>query len=279
MEMSVKEQGAGVMEPSLKGQRALVTGASSGIGEAVARALAGAGASVAVNWTSGEDRARKVVADIEAAGGKALAIRADVSKEDQVQAMFRRMIDEWGSIDILVNNAGLQRDAAVHEMSLKDWQLVIDVNLTGQFLCAREAVREFLRRGPAPDLSRALGKIICMSSVHDVIPWAGHANYAASKGGVMLLMKTLAQELAPKKIRVNSISPGAIKTPINTEAWATPEAEAELLRLIPYKRVGVVGDIGRAAVFFASDASDYITGVTLYVDGGMTLYPGFESGG
>jgi len=279
MEMSVKEQGAGVMEPSLKGQRALVTGASSGIGEAVARALAGAGASVAVNWTSGEDRARKVVADIEAAGGKALAIRADVSKEDQVQAMFRRMIDEWGSIDILVNNAGLQRDAAVHEMSLKDWQLVIDVNLTGQFLCAREAVREFLRRGPAPDLSRALGKIICMSSVHDVIPWAGHANYAASKGGVMLLMKTLAQELAPKKIRVNSISPGAIKTPINTEAWATPEAEAELLKLIPYKRVGVVGDIGRAAVFFASDASDYITGVTLYVDGGMTLYPGFESGG
>jgi glucose 1-dehydrogenase len=279
MEMSVNEQRAGVTELSLKGQRALVTGANSGIGEAVARALAGAGAAVVVNWVSGEDRAEKVVADITGAGGKAVAIRADVSKEDQVQAMFRRAVDEWGSIDILVNNAGLQRDAAVHEMSVKDWQLVIDVNLTGQFLCAREAVREFLRRGPAPERSRALGKIICMSSVHDVIPWAGHANYAASKGGVMLLMKTLAQELAPKRIRVNSISPGAIKTPINTEAWATPEAEAELLKLIPYRRVGVVEDIGRAAVFLASDASDYITGVTLYVDGGMTLYPGFESGG
>jgi glucose 1-dehydrogenase len=279
MEMSVNEQRAGVTELSLRGQRALVTGANSGIGEAVARALAGAGAAVVVNWVSGEDRAEKVVADITGAGGKAVAIRADVSKEDQVQAMFRRAVDEWGSIDILVNNAGLQRDAAVHEMSVKDWQLVIDVNLTGQFLCAREAVREFLRRGPAPERSRALGKIICMSSVHDVIPWAGHANYAASKGGVMLLMKTLAQELAPKRIRVNSISPGAIKTPINTEAWATPEAEAELLKLIPYRRVGVVEDIGRAAVFLASDASDYITGVTLYVDGGMTLYPGFESGG
>jgi glucose 1-dehydrogenase len=264
---------------SLKGQRAVVTGANSGIGEGVAKALAAAGARVVVNWVSGEDRAQQVVADIAAAGGTALAIKADVSKEDQVQAMFRKTIDAWGSVDILVNNAGLQRDFAFHEMPLKDWQFVLDVNLTGQFLCSREAIREFLRRGPQPELSAALGKIVCMSSVHDIIPWAGHVNYAASKGGVMLMMKSLAQEYAPKKIRVNSVCPGAIKTPINHDAWATPEAENNLLRLIPYKRVGVVEDIGKATVFLASDASDYMTGINIYVDGGMTLYPGFDMGG
>lgn len=263
----------------LEGQRALVTGANSGIGEGIAKALAAAGAKVAVNWVSSEDGAKRVVADIEAAGGTAIPVRADVSKEDQVQALFRRVIETWGSVDILVGNAGLQRDAAIHEMSLPDWELVLAVNLTGQFLCAREAVREFLRRGPAPELSAATGKIIVISSVHDVIPWAGHANYAASKGGASMLMKTLAQELAPRRIRVNAISPGAIKTPINYAAWSTPEAEAALLELIPYRRVGVVEDVGRAAVWLASDASDYVTGTTLYVDGGMLLYPGFESGG
>ena len=263
----------------LQDQRALVTGANSGIGEGVARALADAGASVVVNYVSGEAQARQVVDDIQGAGGKALAIRADVSREDQVQAMFREAIDTWGSIDILVNNAGLQRDAPLHEMTLADWQLVLDVNLTGQFLCAREAVREFRRRGVVPALSRAAGKIICMSSVHDVIPWAGHANYAASKGGVSLLMKTMAQELASHRIRVNAISPGAIRTPINRSAWDTPHAEAQLLRLIPYGRVGETGDIGRATAWLASDLSDYINGATLYVDGGMTLYPEFRGNG
>ena len=193
--------------------------------------------------------------------------------------MFRRAIDAFGSIDILVNNAGLQKDAPFHEMTLAQWQFVIDVNLTGQFLCAREAVREFLRRGVVPELSCSAGKIICLSSVHDVIPWAGHANYAASKGGVTMLMKTMAQELAQYKIRVNSISPGAIKTPINRDAWATPEAEALLLTKIPYARVGDPSDIARAVVWLASDHSDYVTGATLYVDGGMTLYPDFREGG
>lgn len=263
----------------LQGQRALVTGANSGIGEGVARALADAGASVIVNYVSGETQARKIVDEILGAGGTALAIHADVSREDQVQAMFREAIDAWGSIDILINNAGLQRDAPLHEMTLADWQLVIDVNLTGQFLCAREAVREFRRRGVVPALSRAAGKIICMSSVHDVIPWAGHANYAASKGGVSLLMKTMAQELAMHRIRVNAISPGAIRTPINRSAWDTPQAEAQLLQLIPYGRVGETGDIGQAAVWLASDLSDYINGATLYVDGGMTLYPEFRGNG
>ena len=263
----------------LEGQRAIVTGANSGIGEGVARGLAEAGAMVVVNYVTGPERAEQVADEIREAGGEAIAIHADVSKEGEVQSMFRQAIETWGSIDILVNNAGLQRDAAFHEMSLKEWQFVLDVNLTGQFLCAREAVREFRRRGIVPELSSAAGKIICMSSVHDVIPWAGHANYAASKGGVSMLMKTMAQELAMHKIRVNAVSPGAIKTPINTSAWATPEAERELLKLIPYYRVGETRDIARAAVWLASDHSDYVTGATLYVDGGMTLYPEFREGG
>ena len=271
--------GISITQTRLDGQRAIVTGANSGIGEGIARGLAEAGAAVVVNFVSGDERAEKVAADIRQAGGRAIAFKADVSKEDQVQAMFRKACDEFGSIDILVNNAGLQKDAPLHEMTLAQWQFVIDVNLTGQFLCAREAVREFLRRGVVPELSCSAGKIVCLSSVHDVIPWAGHANYAASKGGVAMLMKTMAQELAGRKIRVNSISPGAIKTPINTSAWDTAEAEAALLKLIPYYRVGETRDIARAAVWLASDHSDYVTGATLYVDGGMTLYPEFREGG
>jgi glucose 1-dehydrogenase len=268
-----------IRQTTLEGQRALVTGASSGIGEGIARGLAEAGAAVAVNYVSGEDRAQKLVDDIRAAGGRAIAVKADVSNEEQVIAMFRKAIDEFGSIDILVNNAGLQDDAPLHEMTLAQWRKVINVNLTGQFLCAREAIREFLRRGVVGELSCSAGKIICVSSVHDVIPWAGHANYAASKGGVLMFMKTMAQEYAGRKIRINAVSPGAIKTPINTPAWETAEAEASLLRLIPYYRVGETRDIARAAVWLASDHSDYVTGATLYVDGGMTLYPEFREGG
>lgn len=275
----VRMHEANIRETTLDGQRAIVTGANSGIGEAIARGLAEAGAAVVVNYVSGEDRAQSVVSDIRAAGGRATAVKADVSSEDEVRAMFRRAFDEFGTIDILVNNAGLQQDAPFHEMTLAQWRKVIDVNLTGQFLCAREAVREYLRRGVIPELSCSAGKVICVSSVHDVIPWAGHANYAASKGGVAMLMKTMAQELAMKKIRVNSISPGAIKTPINTSAWDTAQAEAALLKLIPYYRVGETRDIARAAVWLASDHSDYVTGATLYVDGGMTLYPEFREGG
>jgi glucose 1-dehydrogenase len=263
----------------LKNQKALVTGASSGIGEACALALGAAGAAVAVNYISNKQEAERVVAAIRAGGAEAMAVPADVSREEEVQRMFAQTIKSFGTVDILVNNAGLQRDSAFHEMTLAQWQTVLDVNLTGQFLCAREAVREFLRRGVVPSVSRAAGKIICMSSVHEVIPWAGHVNYAASKGGVMLMMKSMAQELAPKKIRVNSIAPGAIKTPINRTAWETPAAEQKLLSLIPEGRVGLPEDIARAAVWLASDASDYVIGISLFVDGGMTLYPGFATGG
>jgi len=263
----------------LRGQKALVTGASSGIGKSVAIALGHAGADVVVNDVSGAEDAEEVASEIRRCGVKAIAVRADVSQEEDVQAMFRTAIGEFGTVDILVNNAGIQQDAAFHEMSLAQWQRVIDVNLTGQFLCSREAVREFRRRGVRKEASCAAGKIVCVSSVHDIIPWAGHVNYAASKGGVAMMMKSVAQEVAPHRIRVNSVSPGAIRTPINTAAWSTPAASADLLKLIPYKRIGEADEIGRATVWLASDESDYITGTTLYVDGGMTLYPGFETGG
>jgi glucose 1-dehydrogenase len=263
----------------LKGQKALVTGANSGIGKAVAIELGKAGADVVVNYVKDVDAAKEVVDTIIAGGSRAMSIQTDVSNEEQVQGMFQKMIAEWGTIDILVNNAGLQKDAAICDMTLAQWNTVIGVNLTGQFLCAREAIREFRRRGVVKEVSVAAGKIICMSSVHEVIPWGGHVNYAASKGGIMMMMKTLAQEVAPYRIRVNSICPGAIRTPINTEAWNTPEAYSNLMKLVPYQRIGEPEDIGRMAVFLASDNADYVTGASIFVDGGMTLYPGFASGG
>jgi len=264
---------------ALAGQPALVTGANSGIGKAVALGLAAAGADVVVNYITDPEAADDVAHRIEAMGRRALTIKADVSREDEVIAMFAKAIDHFKTLHIVCSNAGLQRDSPFEKMTLEQWNTVIGVNLTGQFLCTREAAREFRRRGVEDSVSVAAGKIICMSSVHQEIPWAGHANYAASKGGVMLLMKSIAQELAPHRIRVNSIAPGAIETPINTAAWATPDAYRDLMTLVPYKRIGQPDDIARAAVWLASDAADYVTGATLFIDGGMTLYPGFATGG
>src|SRR5436190_10561117 len=267
----------------LKGQKALVSGANSGIGKAVAIALCRAGADVVINYVRDEEQAKAVAEEATHCGcssnGRAIIHKADVSKEDEVQGMFKRMFDEFGTIDICVPNAGLQQDSPIENMTLQQWNTVIGVNLTGQFLCCREAIREFKRRGVRPEVSCAAGKIICMSSVHEVIPWAGHVNYAASKGGIMMMMKSIAQEVAPYRIRVNSIGPGAIRTPINRSAWETPQAYQGLMKLIPYKRIGEPEDIARAAVWLASDEADYITGTTLFIDGGMTLYPGFETGG
>jgi glucose 1-dehydrogenase len=263
----------------LVGQSAIVTGASSGIGKACALALAMEGAKVLINYVgnpAGAEETRNIIID---GGGEAIIFKADVSKEDQVLAMFDAAIAEFEHLDILIANAGLQKDAKFIDMSLADWQFVIDVNLTGQFLCAREAARQFIKQGLRPGVSAAAGKIICMSSVHEFIPWAGHSNYASSKGGVMLLMKSIAQELGPQQIRVNSIAPGAIKTPINKGAWETPQALNSLMRLIPKKRIGETSDIGSTAVWLASDESDYIHGQTVVVDGGMALYPGFEDNG
>ena len=262
----------------LKNQVALVTGANSGIGEGVARYLSGAGAKVAINYVVNPESANAIMADINENGGDAIAVQGDVSSEADVLRMFGDVVSHFGALDILINNAGLQRDSRIADMTLAQWNFVIGVNLTGQFLCAREAVRQFKKQGPRA-LSTSLGKIVCMSSVHEIIPWATHVNYASSKGGIKLMMQSLAQECAPDKIRVNSIGPGAIKTPINTSAWDTPEAEKALLTLIPYGRVGIVDDIGKAAVWLSSDESEYVVGTTLLVDGGMCLYPGFSTNG
>lgn len=263
----------------LAGQKAIVTGGSSGIGAAVVRAFAVAGAVVGINYHSNAAAADQIVREIERNGGKALALKADVSREEEVAEMFSQFTSMFGELDILVANSGIQMDAPAVAMTLDQWQRVLGVNLTGQFLCAREAARLFAAQEGQNCGSRAAGKIICMSSVHEVIPWAGHLNYAAAKGGVMLMMKTLAQELAPSGIRVNGIAPGAIRTAINREAWETPEAEKKLLELIPYGRVGEPEDVAKAAVWLASDDADYVVGTTLYVDGGMTLYPAFRGNG
>jgi glucose 1-dehydrogenase len=263
----------------LKGQKALVTGANSGIGKAIALALGHAGADVAVNYIGHEADAIAVCNEIKKCGSQAIAIQADVSKEDQVIAMYQQMYKAFGTIDILVSNAGVQRDAPLEKMTLEQWNTVIGINLTGQFLCAREAVKEFKRRGVKKNVSCAAGKIICMSSVHQVIPWAGHVNYASSKGGIHMMMQSIAQEVAPHRIRVNAIAPGAIQTPINTAAWSTPEAYKALMTLVPYNRIGEPEDIARCAVWLASDYADYITGTTIFIDGGMTLFPGFAAGG
>lgn len=265
----------------LEGQIALVTGSSSGIGAAIATAMGEAGAHVVVNHHSDNSRndAEEVLGKIRAAGSDGFIRQCDISKEDEVKAMFAEIISRFGTIDIVVTNAGIQQDASLLEMTMEQWNKVIDTNLTGQFICAREGAREFKRRGVVKERSKAAGKIICMSSVHEVIPWAGHVNYAASKGGVKLLMQSMAQELARYKIRVNGLAPGAIKTRINEDAWDSPEDEKKLLELIPYGRIGVPDDVAKAAVWLASDESDYVTGTTLFVDGGMTLYPGFEDNG
>lgn len=268
--------------PDLSGQVAIVTGSSSGIGASIAKALALLGASVVVNYPPGpksEAKAAAVADEIKAAGGHATLFAADVSKEEQVEAMVADTVKRRGGLHIMASNAGIERPASIQDMSLDEWRAVIDVNLTGAFLCARAAAREFLRRGPQPEISAATGKIVFTSSVHQFIPWAFQTNYAASKGGLMLLMKSLAQELAPMKIRVNAVAPGAIRTPINAEAWETEAARNELLKLIPYGRIGEPEEVGRAVAWLASDAADYVTGTSLIIDGGMSLYPAFRGEG
>jgi glucose 1-dehydrogenase len=266
--------------PVLMGQVALVTGASKGLGQAIAIALGAAGARVLVNYHGDEEGARQTVETIRGAGSAAMTFRADVAVESDVESMFAAALEEYGRLDICVPNSGIQLNAPVDEMTLAQWQRVIDVNLTGQFLCARAAVRQFKRQGIDRSISAAAGKIIFMSSVHDLIPWEGHVNYASAKGGIMLLMKSIAQETAALRIRSNAVSPGAIRTPMNVEKLTTPELfQSSLLKLIPYGRIGEPEDVGHAVVWLASDASDYVTGTTIYIDGGMTLYPGFIGAG
>ncbi|OAV46207.1 SDR family oxidoreductase [Lewinella sp. 4G2] len=266
------------MELNLKGQVAIITGSSTGIGAACAKGLAEEGVKVVINYRSSAEEAEAVQRHIKGNGGEAIVVQADVSKEADVERLVQACLDEYGHLDIMVANAGLQQDAAFTEMSLEQWNTVMDVNLTGQFLVCRAAARIFRKQG-VHSHGRAAGKIICMSSVHDEIPWAGHVNYATAKGGVKMLMESMAQELAPDKIRINSVSPGAIKTDINKDAWENPEDLKQLLTLVPYGRIGEGTDVANVVAFLCSDAADYVTGATLYVDGGMMLFPGFADNG
>jgi glucose 1-dehydrogenase len=269
------------MNLSLQNQIALVTGASSGLGRAAAKGLAAASAIVVVNYPPHEDgtNAAAVVDDIKKEGGEAIAIAADVSNENDVTRMFADIVARYGTLHIAVSNAGIERPSAIADMTFETWKAVLDVNLNGAFFISRAATREFLRRGPVPNISRATGKIIFTSSVHEIIPWAFQSNYAASKGALSMFTKTLAQELAPRRIRVNAVAPGAIRTPINTQAWETKEALDELLKLIPYGRIGEPEDVANAIVWLASDLSDYVTGHSLLIDGGMALYAAFRGAG
>ncbi len=253
----------------LRGRKALVTGGSSGIGDAIARSLAAAGARVAINCVNHLAQAQKVARSI---GPRALAVRADVSDPDAVAAMFRRLDKAWGGIDILVNNAGIDgRRAMAWEGEARDWGQVIAVNLFGAYHCSREALARMV--------PRRRGVVINITSVHEEIAWSGYSAYTASKAAVSMLTKTLAQEAAPFGIRVLAVAPGAIKTPINKAVWSDPAGYQDLLKKIPIGRIGQPEEIGSVVVFLASDAAGYVTGRTIFVDGGMTDYPDFAHGG
>ncbi len=260
------------MEISLTGSRALVTGGNSGIGKAVALALAGAGADVAVNFLVHPEDADLVVAGVRGHGVRGMKVEADVSDSARVDAMFTAVESAWGGVDILINNAGMDGTRGNGwEIDPDRWRKVIAVNLEGAFLCARRALEGMVKRRK--------GVVLSTSSVHEVIPWEGYSAYAASKAGLGMLTKTLAQEAAPFGVRVLALAPGAIKTDINRNVWDDPKGLADLLTKIPMNRMGEAEEIARMAVVLVSDAASYVTGTTLFVDGGMTLYPSFTHGG
>ena len=259
------------MYTDLRNKVAVVTGGSKGLGTAIALRFAGEGVRVVVNYHSDKNGADEVVRRIQSSGGNALAVQADVGVEDGVQRLLDAAVTGFGGLDIWVNNAGMENRVPTHEMPLADWQKVIDVNLTGVFLGTKHALRYFLEHG-------VKGTIINMSSVHERIPWPNFAHYAASKGGVGMFTKTAAMEYAARGIRVNAIGPGAINTPINAEKFADPEQLKATTDMVPMKRIGEPEDVAAAAAWLASEESGYVTGVTLFVDGGMTLYPAFQDG-
>jgi len=253
----------------LEGRRALVTGADSGIGRSVSKRLATDGARVAVNFRSNEEAARSIVSEIEEAGGEATPIQADVSQEADVVEMFERAGEQFGGpVDLLVNNAGVEQAFKLVDMPLEEWDKVIAVNLTGAFLCARETARRLIEREDP-------GVIVNVSSVHELIPWREFSHYCASKAGMKLFGQTIAYELAPHRIRVVNIGPGAIVTPINEELLEDPDKRREVEEQIPWGRMGNADEVAAAVAWLSGPEAEYVTGVTLFVDGGMTLYPKF----
>ncbi len=260
------------MQIDLRGKRVLVTGGNSGLGAAMARGFAEAGARVAINYLVRPEDTDALVKEFQITGGEAIGLRADVSDADAVEAMFARVDDAWGGIDILVNNAGIDGARAMGwEAAIDAWMKVIDINLKGAYLCARQALKRMVKQGS--------GVVLNTSSVHEVIAWSGYSAYTASKAGLSMMAKSLAQEAAPFGVRVLNIAPGAIRTPINRAVWEDPQGYKDLLTKIPLGRIGEPEDIARMAVMLASDAASYVTATTVFVDGGMTDYPAFAHGG
>ncbi|MCF6160476.1 MAG: glucose-1-dehydrogenase [Furfurilactobacillus sp.] len=259
------------MYSDLKNKVAVVTGGSKGIGQAIAKRFGEEHMSVVINYRSDKTGADEAVKLIEENGGKAVAVQADISEEDGATALLNAALNNFGTLDVWVNNAGMENRVATNEMPLSDWQRVLNINLTGVFLGSRAALDYFVKNDKK-------GNIINMSSVHEQIPWPGFAHYAASKGGVKLFNETIAMEYANRGVRVNAIGPGAINTPINAAKFADPQQMKDTLEMVPMKRIGDPEDVAAAAAWLASDQSSYVTGVTLFVDGGMTLYPSFQNG-
>jgi len=251
----------------LENKVAIVTGAATGIGQAIAIGMAREGASVVIDYVGGPDAPADTVKQIEAAGGKALAVAADVSKPDQVANLIQQTVSAYGRVDIMVNNAGIEHKHPITEFPLDQWNQIIAVNLTGPFLCAQAAANQMISQGGA-------GRIINISSVHQDLPMPGNAPYCASKGGLRMLMRTMAVELAPKGITVNNIGPGAIYTTIDADVQANPEMEAALMGEIPVGRWGKPEEVANLAIFLASDDAGYVTGSTYYIDGGMLRMSG-----
>jgi glucose 1-dehydrogenase len=251
----------GENEMDLSEKTAIVTGAGSGIGYAIAERLAEAGAAVCVNYLDYEQEAKVLAARLP----RAIAVKADVSSASQVAALVEQARSELGSVDVLVNNAGIEKEAPFLEVEEKDWDEVLSVNLKGAFLCAQAAGRAMRDSGRG-------GSIVNISSIHEDLPFPGFAPYCASKGGLRMLMRDIALELAPYRIRVNNVAPGAIVTPINRATLDDPEKLATLNGIIPIHRMGEPREVAEVVLFLTSDASSYVTGSTYYVDGGMTRY-------
>ncbi|MBS2969540.1 glucose-1-dehydrogenase [Metabacillus sp. KIGAM252] len=259
------------MFKDLEGKVVVVTGASSGLGRAIAKRFGQEKAKVVINYYKNEGKSDELIGEIKEAGGEAVKVQGDVSKEEDVKKIIQFAIDTYGTLDVMVNNAGIQNEVPTEELSLDDWNKVISTNLTGIFVGSREAIAYMLKN----DIK---GSIINMSSVHQIIPWPHFAHYAASKGGIKMLSETLALEFAPHGIRVNCLAPGAINTPINKEKFSDPAAKEEVLKMIPLNKIGEPEEVAAAAVWLASEEASYVTGTTLYIDGGMTNYPSFQAG-
>lgn len=259
------------MYPDLEGKVVIITGAATGLGKAMALRFGKEKAKIVINYRNPDRNVNDMIKEIEQSGGQAIAVQGDVTVEEDMKNLIREATEQFGTLDVMINNAGVENEVPSHELTLNDWNHVINTNLTGAFLGCREAISYMLKHN-------IQGSILNMSSVHEIIPWPHFVHYAASKGGMKLMTETLALEYAPKRIRVNNIGPGAINTPINAEKFEDPILRQGVIDMIPMGYIGEPEEIAAVAAWLASSEASYVTGITLYADGGMTKYPSFQGG-